>query len=1370
MADATVDKVKIEIEAEAVKAKSSIDDLIEKVGSLQAALNKKIDTKKLKESMQSFEAFREKIKDIGKDIKPAANLEGVNKQIEQLSSTFDKLAVKEENFELLGKNVDSEAWKKLQLDITRTLNGLEVLMDVQKQLSEESQQLLIGGVPFEEWYQSSQMAQEAAEETVEEFQEMGEAVQNLGAAPQIEAIRESISEIGAEAENVGADVEKLGGGAFSRLAEQMRSISASDVFGKMSASIKDFQSRVGMRVPTEEYKEIAANIEKAESELQKLLDKQDRMEAQGVSENSQSWKGLQYDIRVATDRVADFRRDMELLQESGGDTQGVGISSVFKGVSNAAKSSLDVIKRVEKVFQTFLGKVKGLAGGLSSTSGSMKRLNASAVPLSATFFKMGNLLKIMLMRLAIRGALDDVGTAFQHLAQKSSDFNARVSSLISACSQFSHQVAAMAQPLVNLFGPALTYIINLLSKATSYISQFLSALTGKSVFTSAKKVATDYAAGLDSVSDSANGASNAVKKMSGVLSGIDELNIITTNNDSSGGSSSGAGGLEDCYEELAIDQKILDLVKQVKDVMAQLFDPLKQAWDSKGQYVMDSWKSALSEIGQLAKTVGKDFLAVWDQPETVTVLSNILEIIGDIGQTVGNLAGNFRSAWSENNTGKQILENIRDIIGVIVENIKSASNATVTWSKDLDFSPLLSKIQTWTSSLIPVFDSLSGTVSDFYKTVLLPLGKWTVEKGLPDLIQVFIDFNEKVDWESLRSNLQTFWEHLEPFAETVGEGLVIFIGRVADGLANFLNSDTFVSFLQSVEDWMDSVDPEDVANGIQKLVTAFIALKAATVALDGALAVCKIVETFSKISGAIGSIGGVVASVIGAFGNIAEVFELVAGGAGTLGESIGAVFGTVGTVVSSIVAIVGGAVLSITSFLSMLQDGFSWTKELTMVLGAAIAAVGAIIAGVAAAPAAIVAALVAGLATLVVVIKEHWQQIFDFFTVTIPEWWTGTVIPFFKAIPEWFAGIWGSIKEFAVEKWGQLITFLQGLPEKISEVITSIGNWFSELPGKIGYALGYALGKITSWAIDAKDYLAEKIPEIIGNVKTWFSELPGKIYTAISTTVSKVAAWASNVSAKFKEKVSAICSSVKTWFSELPGKVYDAIIKVKEKITTWVTNVKGWCEKKIPQIVSCIVGFFEKIPDKLKALGKNIINGLLNGITEAWKVLKSKVSDFCSNFVGAFKSALGIHSPSKVFAQLGEYTVAGFNESIDKYGTTTSDVMQEWVDSFSDMSVSVGVGLSVDDSELSKLKNDYGFNRQMDINAMADYMNESLQTADGSQAELLRIQNEKLDKQNELLEYIAQKELSVSGDEVFSTVRRKANDYFRVNREPAFDF
>jgi phage-related protein len=183
-----------------------------------------------------------------------------------------------------------------------------------------------------------------------------------------------------------------------------------------------------------------------------------------------------------------------------------------------------------------------------------------------------------------------------------------------------------------------------------------------------------------------------------------------------------------------------------------------------------------------------------------------------------------------------------------------------------------------------------------------------------------------------------------------------------------------------------------------------------------------------------------------------------------------------------------------------------------------------------------------------------------------------------------------------------------------------------------------------------------------------------------------------------------------------------------------------------------------------------VVSGFTGGITDFLKNSIDTVKKWAGSVVSAVKDKLGIHSPSKVFQTLGEYTVAGFNESIDKYGSTTGDVMQEWVDSFSDMSVSVGVGLSVDDSELSKLKNDYGFNRQMDINAMADYMNESLQTDDGSQAELLRAQNEKLDKQNELLQQILDKDISVSGDEVFSTVRRKANDYFRVNREPAFDF
>lgn len=202
----------------------------------------------------------------------------------------------------------------------------------------------------------------------------------------------------------------------------------------------------------------------------------------------------------------------------------------------------------------------------------------------------------------------------------------------------------------------------------------------------------------------------------------------------------------------------------------------------------------------LVKDIGKDFLTVWNQPATITMLKNILSILGNIGVAVGNIASGLDKAWKKNETGKKILENIRDIFAAVVKHVKTMSEYTIDWSADLDFSPLLESFEGLTASLVPVVDSISGVLSNFYTQVLLPLGKWTIEKGLPDLLDVFTKFNEKVDWESLRSNLSEFLGHLEPFAETVGEGLIIFISRVSELVANFLNSETFVNFLHDLED------------------------------------------------------------------------------------------------------------------------------------------------------------------------------------------------------------------------------------------------------------------------------------------------------------------------------------------------------------------------------------------------------------------------------------------------------------------------------------------------------------------------------------------------------------------------------------------
>ena len=180
--------------------------------------------------------------------------------------------------------------------------------------------------------------------------------------------------------------------------------------------------------------------------------------------------------------------------------------------------------------------------------------------------------------------------------------------------------------------------------------------------------------------------------------------------------------------------------------------------------------------------------------------------------------------------------------------------------------------------------------------MLLPLGKWTLEKGLPELLDVFTAFNEKVDWDALRTRLSEFWDHLEPFAETVGEGLIIFIERVSDALADFISSEAFDNFLTKIEEWMDSVTPEDVADALVGIAEALIALKLAILGFSVISAVAGVLTTLTTFLSSIGTLGGMVisgakligggiVSILTAIGSIPAILAMVA--AAVIGWNIG---------------------------------------------------------------------------------------------------------------------------------------------------------------------------------------------------------------------------------------------------------------------------------------------------------------------------------------------------------------------------------------------------------------------------------------------------------------------------------------------------
>lgn len=653
------------------------------------------------------------------------------------------------------------------------------------------------------------------------------------------------------------------------------SLSKTELSAQKSASkIAETFKNNKIIVQTDGFKKVQNEIQKVKKQYEELV-KSIQLKSQTISfyGASSDFKKKQAELAALREdyqRLINKQKEMSILRfDSKGFTDGLAKLQGF-----VSKTS-NTLGRINKKINEFGRKLLSLVAPTQKARAALRGLDITNASLAKSLLRTTKMLKLMIVRMALRGVIDGVKTGMQNLAMYSDETNASLSLLMNSLNQLKNSFAAAVAPILNAFAPALNKIIQLCIKAVNAINQVISALLGNGTWIRAKKLTDNYR-------DSIGGAASEAKELNKQLQGFDKLNNLTTSKSGGGGGGASTTAPEDMFETVDIEDKWKDLADKIKSILSKIFDPLKEAWKRAGDFVMKSWKFALEEVWKLIKTIAKDFLEVWNEEATIQILENILHIIGDIGQVIGYLAQGFREAWEENDTGLHILQNIRDIIGVIVENILHAADATVEWAQNLDFSPLLTKIEEWTESLVPVFDSLSGIVTDFYETVLLPLAKWTLEQGLPDLLQVFIDFNEKVDWEKLRTNLKTLWEHVEPFAETIGEGLIIFVRDISDALANFINSQEFEDFLTKIEEWMDDVSAEDVANTLKDIATGIIVLKTAT-------------ATFSALSPAIEVIKSLVSVLSGikmakALKNLAKL----GGGGATASASTGGLFSSFG--------------------------------------------------------------------------------------------------------------------------------------------------------------------------------------------------------------------------------------------------------------------------------------------------------------------------------------------------------------------------------------------------------------------------------------------------------------------------------------------
>ena len=80
----------------------------------------------------------------------------------------------------------------------------------------------------------------------------------------------------------------------------------------------------------------------------------------------------------------------------------------------------------------------------------------------------------------------------------------------------------------------------------------------------------------------------------------------------------------------------------------------------------------------------------------------------------------------------------------------------------------------------------------------------------------------------------------------------------------------------------------------------------------------------------------------------------------------------------------------------------------------------------------------------------------------------------------------------------------------------------------------------------------------------------------------------------------------------------------------------------------------------MKTIGSSIVEGIWSGISSGWSWLTGKVSNLASSLFESAKNALGINSPSKVFAdEVGKWIPAGIAVGIDKNAKTALNSVRD---------------------------------------------------------------------------------------------------------------
>ena len=191
--------------------------------------------------------------------------------------------------------------------------------------------------------------------------------------------------------------------------------------------------------------------------------------------------------------------------------------------------------------------------------------------------------------------------------------------------------------------------------------------------------------------------------------------------------------------------------------------------------------------------------------------------------------------------------------------------------------------------------------------------------------------------------------------------------------------------------------------------------------------------------------------------------------------------------------------------------------------------------------------------------------------------------------------------------------------------------------------------------IDAIPQLIAAVPLIIGNLlAAIIVELPNIIQMGIDLLFALI----DGIIKCIPELVAAVPTLIIAFINGIVNNLDKIILAAPQIIVSLITGIVG----AIPELIAAVPRIIAAIADTIRnydwgSIGRNIVQGLKDGIAGMWDNIKNWFNDKVNSLVCGVKRILGIHSPSKVFAGIGGFMAEGLGEGFsDEFASVKKDI------------------------------------------------------------------------------------------------------------------